>query len=169
MNVLGPEAENRDVIKENTEQIRQLKDLLAKMRQNRNENLQDLPTDPKKIANELEKRRDEYNEELKQIILPTEKRFMLMIEDLRDSVEDVTGMRYEGNLPTSVPQQFDMSKLVPKSVPTSIPEFLLTSGIAGAIAKGIEDGLKWISIPIVSEQRNTTEAVKKIDGRPRAQ
>lgn len=167
-NVLSVESDNKDVIKENTEEIRRLKDLLALLRRNRNENLQDLPDNPMKAIKQLEDRRIDFNRELENIALPAGAKVKLFFQDMLDSFDDRTGVRFEqSQIPAfpEFPKQTGIADFVKGIIPIALPPVPLGEAVfATKVVSAIMEAVSAIATPIVSEQKNTTEAVKKIGG-----
>ncbi len=168
INVLSPEKENRDVIKENTEEIKKLKDLLFILRQNRNENMQDLPNDPDKLLKTLEDRREDFNQEMQKIILPVEARLLLRLDDLKSDFEDMTGFRFDTPKPDSSMLDRIIEDAMSRRIPTSKADIAATildvgyNAIKGEIAGAIKEAMKQASDAITRSQDMTTNAVENI-------
>jgi hypothetical protein len=167
VNVLSAEKENKDVIKENTEEIRKLKDLLFILRQNRNENMQDLPSDPDKLLKTLEDRREDFNQEMRNIILPIEARLLLKLGDLKDGFQDMTGIGFDFPKQDSSMLDRVIEDAMSRRLPTSKADIAATildvgyNAIKGEIAGAIKDAMKSASDAIIRSQDMTTNAVEK--------
>ena len=167
INVLSPEKENKDVIKENTEEIKKLKELLFILRQNRNENMQNLPNDPDKLLKTLEDRREGFNQEMRKIILPIEARLLLKLDDLKDGFQDMTGIGLD--LPKQDSSMLDrvIGDIMSRRLPTSKADIAATildvgyNAIKGEIAGAIREAMKSASDAIIRSQDMTTNAVEK--------
>jgi hypothetical protein len=168
INVLSPEKENKDVIKENTEEIKKLKELLFILRQNRNENMQDLPNDPDKLLKTLEDRREDFNQEMQKIILPVEARLLLRLDDLKSDFEDMTGFRFDTPKPDSSMLDRIIEDAMSRRIPTSKADIAATildvgyNAIKGEIAGAIKEAMKQASDAITRSQDMTTNAVENI-------
>jgi hypothetical protein len=166
--VLSPEKENKDVIKENTEEIKKLKELLFILRQNRNENMQDLPNDPDKLLKTLEDRREDFNQEMQKIILPVEARLLLRLDDLKSDFEDMTGFRFDTPKPDSSMLDRIIEDAMSRRIPTSKADIAATildvgyNAIKGEIAGAIKEAMKQASDAITRSQDMTTNAVENI-------
>ena len=169
VNVLSPEKENKDVIKENTEEIKKLKELLFILRQNRNENMQNLPTDPFELLKTLEDRRKDFNQEMQKIILPVEARLLLRLDDLKSDFEDMTGFRFDTPKPDSGMLDRVIEDAMSRRIPTSKADIAATildvgyNAIKGEIAGAIREAMKSASDAIIRSQDMTTNAVEKKD------
>ena len=169
VNVLSPEKENKDVIKENTEEIKKLKELLFILRQNRNENMQNLPEDPDKLIKILEDRREDFNKEIRNIILPVEARLLLRFDDLKEGFQDMTGIGFD--LPQKDSGMLDrvIEDAMSRRIPTSKADIAATildvgyNAIKGEIAGAIREAMKSASDAIIRSQDMTTNAVEKKD------
>ena len=169
VNVLSPEKENKDVIKENTEEIKKLKVLLFILRQNRNENMQNLPEDPDKLIKILEDRREDFNKEIRNIILPVEARLLLRFDDLKEGFQDMTGIGFD--LPQKDSGMLDrvIEDAMSRRIPTSKADIAATildvgyNAIKGEIAGAIREAMKSASDAIIRSQDMTTNAVEKKD------
>ena len=167
VNVSSIEKDNKDVIKENTEEIKKLKELLFILRQNRNENMQDLPNDPDKLLKTLEDRREDFNQEMRKIILPIEARLLLKLDDLKDGFQDMTGIGFD--LPKQDSSMLDrvIGDIMSRRLPTSKADIAATildvgyNAIKGEIAGAIKDAMKTASDAIIRSQDMTTNAVEK--------
>ncbi len=167
VNVSSIEKDNKDVIKENTEEIRKLKELLFILRQNRNENMQDLPSDPDKLLKTLEDRREDFNQEMRNIILPIEARLLLKLDDLKDGFQDMTGIGFD--LPKQDSSMLDrvIGDIMSRRLPTNKADIAATildvgyNAIKGEIAGAIKDAMKTASDAIIRSQDMTTNAVEK--------
>ena len=159
INVLSPEKENRDVIKENTEEIKKLKDLLLILR---------LPTDPFKLLKTLEDRRKDFNQEMQKIILPVEARLLLRLDDLKSDFEDMTGFRFDTPKPDSSMLDRIIEDAMSRRIPTSKADIAATildvgyNAIKGEIAGAIKEAMKQASDAITRSQDMTTNAVENI-------